>query len=256
MYWVIQKYLSNGDSQKFIKALDSLGIAYEELPDHRTLATLPGRFRENQTMFYGNTYLTSLVASKSIWKPGVITNSNFNLKVWSEAWKDRCLNNLKNSKVMLVSEAEDLPDSQDLVFTRPCQDNKSFSGAVMSVSGVKGFAVVARYSDPSLLSEEIILAPISDITEEWRLFIVDNKISTGSSYQRDGESYQTSELPSSVRDLAEDAIKSWTPANVFTLDVGLVKNEPYIIECGCFNHAGIYAADIKKLIKDVNYLYD
>ena len=55
-----------------------------------------------------------------------------------------------------------------------------------------------------------------------------------------------------VLEVVKDAISRWQPARAFVLDTYISGDEIGIVEIGCICHAGIYNADLMKLVVALN----
>jgi hypothetical protein len=98
----------------------------------------------------------------------------------------------------------------------------------------------------------LVAEPVG-ISHEWRLFIVEGEVISGSRYRSDGKLVVAPGLPLGVIRFAENRIKDYVPSKVFVMDIGL-SVDYYVIEIGCFNSAGFYAADIDKVVDAVSEL--
>jgi hypothetical protein len=92
------------------------------------------------------------------------------------------------------------------------------------------------------------------LEKEWRVFVVDGKVVSGSHYRSYLRLDQKPDLPTKVIEFVEDACKVWVPAKVFVMDVGESYKNLFIIECNCFNSSGFYKSDIEKIVISVSEL--
>ena len=90
------------------------------------------------------------------------------------------------------------------------------------------------------------------IAHEWRLFIVNGRVSSGSHYRRYHKLKEDPYIPPEVIKFAEARCWEYMPTEVFVMDIGESAGNLYIIEIGCFNSAGFYASDVEKIIKDIS----
>lgn len=247
--WAVQKYLSDSDAEKMIVACKANGNPVIEIEDLKKIVDVPSNV---PTMFYGSLGLTIPAKLSGKWTPGVVIDENFDFEVWSEKWGANCLNCGTVFTIEKFCEYQHYPE--DNKFIRPCLDNKLFTGAVMSYNEFCEWAFAFSIIAPEALQARIVVSDIKKVTEEWRIFMVDGKVSTGSLYQRDNVAKQ--EPPTQeVIDYAEGVSKVWSPAPVFTLDIGRSDGCLYVIETGSFNSAGLYSSDAEKLVKDINNFY-
>ncbi|WP_235110430.1 MULTISPECIES: ATP-grasp domain-containing protein [Acaryochloris] len=132
-------------------------------------------------------------------------------------------------------------------FIKPPDDLKAFTGCV------------ARYEDirhmhqklldaPHHQSENVVVGQWYEVDAEWRLFVVNGEVVTGSMYRPTAEAF----LPQELVDFAAQCIARWTPADVFVLDIGRVDRQWRIIECNCFNWSRFYLSDVTRLVDRVS----
>ena len=94
----------------------------------------------------------------------------------------------------------------------------------------------------------IQVASEKNVYREFRFWVYNGKIISGSQY-RIGKSVVHSELvDEEAFKFCEKMIEIFQLAKGFIMDIGLTDNGPKIIECGCFNCAGFYKADIQKIL--------
>ena len=85
-----------------------------------------------------------------------------------------------------------------------------------------------------------------NIAKEWRFFVADGKVITGSLYKKGIE-------PCVEGDAIEFAGKVaglYSPDRVWSLDVCMTESgNYYVLEIGCMSCSGIYACDTDKLVE-------
>jgi hypothetical protein len=137
----------------------------------------------------------------------------------------------------------------ELVFLKPNDDLKRFTGQVLRFSEcVTLFQALRGAARPVEPTSEVVLGEPREIDGEWRLFVVDGEVVTGSMYRPSGDS----RLPRELIDFAEKAASRWAPASVFVLDVARVDGAWKIVECNCFNGSRFYSADVERLVRTVS----
>lgn len=263
--WAVQKYLSDADAIKMIDAVKASGSNIVEVEDLKNIASISDR---QSTIFYGSLGLTIPAKLLGKWSPGVVINDNFDYEVWHKHWGSNCLN---NGAVFTIEKfCEHQWFAEESHFIRPCLDNKLFTGSVMTYQEFCDWAFAFSIIAPEALQARIVVSKPKKVTEEWRVFMVDGEVSTGSLYQRDNVAKQEP-LPQDVIEYAKDVARLWSPAKIFTLDIGRSggyqeydeSGEPYtdpvglkVIETGSFNSAGLYGSDATKLVRDINEFYN
>jgi hypothetical protein len=204
-------------------------------------------------IIYGATGFVTRVHEARRWTPGVFFDSwRFTVPVWQAAWGPRCLND--GADITTISEFSQrrLPDDREF-FIRPVRDLKEFVGSVVRFGNFTTWFQRISHGEYTVTADcPIVVADPVNIDIEWRLFMVDGKVSSGSRYRLRGYLFPNSEVPSEVVEFAEGTAAIWSPAPVFVLDVGRSAGRLFVVECGCFNSAGFYASDIPKIVEDVS----
>ena len=246
--WAIQTHLSDAVTLKMVEACKANGNPVIEVEDLQKISDVPS---DVPTVFYGSLGLTLPAYQLKKWYPGVILNKLFDMEVWTKRWGENCLNH--DASFHTVEEYYNGPATDCNFFIRPTLDDKRFTGAVMSFQDFADWAFSLSMIAPEAMKSKIAVCAPKVVTEEWRVFVVDGKVSTGSQYQKNGKSLQLPLSPD-VIEYTTRLATLWSPAHIFTLDIGRHKDCLYVIEAGCFNSAGIYGSDSEKLVRDINVL--
>lgn len=204
------------------------------------------------TIFYGATRWIDNIYKQNIWKPGVFFNPKSIYSLWSQKYGEHSLNYGARQTTLAELSKENHPQDE-LMFIRPVSDQKEFAGDVMKFRHIKQWSnKLTRDSDIDLDTVPIITASPVGIAHEWRLFIVDGKVSSGSHYRTYHKFQTSSDVPKEVIEFAEERTKEYSPAPVFVMDIGKSGDALYVIEIGCFNSAGFYDSDVEKIVYDVS----
>jgi hypothetical protein len=246
--WILQSNLWKEEKyDTIISLVDRYEIPYTVLDlipfsDH---LDLPCKAEEVQ-MVFGSIRFAELVRSQ-----GVAThfNDNFNWLVWSDVFKEDCLN--WPSKITKISDFE-LPLDYD-IFVRPVLDDKSFTGTVLR-AGDTFSSVQFATSKPK---EDILIqvAPTRKIFQEYRFFVINGKVITGSIY-RSGGSVVYRNLENNYGNIeptefAQMMVDKWCPSKMFVIDIASIENGYKIIEFGSIHNCGFYDCDLSKLIQKI-----
>jgi len=143
---------------------------------------------------------------------------------------------------------------EDLFFVRPDADDKSFNGEVWEFSKIKNWHQNFIKYDNANLDEntKILVGDAWNIEKEWRNYIVNGKVASSSLYRKNFRLNKSKEnIPQDMIQFAEDRCKEYAPHDIFAMDIALCGGEYFIIELGCLNSVGFYAADIPKIVKEV-----
>ena len=190
----------------------------------------------------------SKVAQKRNWVPGSFINENFDFEVWRQHYGEHLLN--YDSQVCRFA---DLPKVSGEFFMRPCEDSKAFAGFVTTWDYYDMWrADVLRVNDDMQTlngSTMITFASVKNILREYRFFVVDGKIVTGSLYKLGDRVTYMSDIDPDVLAYAQSRVDQWQPARAFVIDIALLEGgEKKVIEINNFNSAGFYASDVSKIV--------
>ena len=211
------------------------------------------------TIFYGATNWINVIYKSGIWTPGTFFNPDSILTHWIEKYKEHSLN--YTCLITTLNQLKTLEDGFDLesalwengmAFIRPVSDQKEFAGQVISLNELDNWSSKVMIDVPNFGSVPIIISKPVGISHEWRLFVVDGEISSGSHYRSYHELKIDKEVPQDIIDFAKERIKEYAPMPIFVMDIGKSGENLYVIEIGCFNSAGFYAADVEKIVYDVS----
>lgn len=193
------------------------------------------------------------VAAKRGWAPGVFTNSNFHYREWRKQFSEYLLNDDST-----ICRFEDVKwyDDWGSFFIRPCLDDKSFSGTVMAWQDFKAWkykVLELKESYTTLDADtEVCYGNMKEIHQEFRFFVVDGKVITGSRYKLGRRVVATEEVPPVFLDFAQSMVNLWQPHRAFAIDIADTPNGPKVIEIGCLNSCGFYATNVQKLVLALN----
>jgi hypothetical protein len=238
------------DIENACKVLGYEFIPVEVVPFSKEV---PDIDNDKPTLFYGATKWINNIYLNNRWRPGVYFNPESTCPVWFDKYKEAVLNygaeitTLENLSIRSY-------DSSRLLFIRPIKDLKEFNGDVWEFGNLKRWSrgIATDLSTKDLAQIPIVVAEPCGIAQEWRTFIVGGKVSSASLYRRYHNLFIDKDVPNEVIEFAEAQAKIYSPSEVFVMDVGESAGKLYIIEIGCFNSAGFYAADVQKIIKDVS----
>lgn len=252
--WVIQKNLTNQDDlQALVRSCEEIGVDFVEVEIMPFIDQLPAINQSKHTIFYGSTTLGELVKNNESLKAGFFFNeAAFSIENYITKWGEHMLNFGASITTVRQLVNEDY-ESDKLLFVRPDNDSKSFSGEVIKFFEVKAWYNKLIFSDSLVLTidTKIIVSEPYHLKYEWRLWIVNKKVIASSKYREEFRLKKERGCPGSVVKFAEDRCLEYTPHDIFVMDVCQTGDEFYIIECGCMNSAGFYASDIGAIVKSV-----
>ncbi len=137
-------------------------------------------------------------------------------------------------------------------FVKPTSDGKAFVAKIlMPGENIEDLILSSRHN-PSIWNETILIAPVKKVLKEWRFFVLNGEVITGSQYL-ENHILKVKELDQSVDDVkaiqvAKEYAKLYSPSNIFTMDICLEENQNWsIVEYNCFNCSGLYKSNLLNL---------
>ncbi|MES2042005.1 MAG: ATP-grasp domain-containing protein [Pseudomonadota bacterium] len=250
MHWVIQRSIFKpGNYDLLVEALDILNVG------HTSVAIKPGTYDiEPDVSLTGKVYICGAVKLAKIandrgWVPGSFLNENFNFDIWLQYLGTELLNHaVSKGKLADIDSAR-----HKQFFIRPLEDNKAFDGTVIDNEMLTDWR-----SDPAksnLLQLDVMVSPVKDIYREYRLFVVNGKVVTGSLYKMAGRPHLSAELDDEVLTYAQTIIRKWVPAQAFVMDVCLSEDGLKVIEFNNINSSGFYASDVLKYVDAIQQAF-
>jgi len=256
LQWVCQTNLGADKIHLVIQeACKASGLRYlfiERIPFSKKLPKVP---TDVPTIFYGSTRFVNLVLTSGKWQPAAFFNpETFISTVWGPAYGEHWLN--FGSKVTTLAELVWEPyDSDRLFFIRPVRDLKEFTGGIWSFDQIKRWTtglLKTDLGDEQLSGIPIVVADPWNISREWRLFMIDGRVSSASQYKKNGILNEDPDVPEEVIIFGEQMAALFSPHRIFVLDICESAGNLFVLEIGCVNSAGFYAADVKKVVTDIS----
>jgi hypothetical protein len=246
--WLVQRPPPADDSPTFallLRACNELHLPLEALDlvpgQPPSLPSLDGPI-----IIHGRKTLLDAALRDPVYRRAVFNDTeNFHPSAYLRGWGPRMLNAQQQS----MTWAEALHASQKApVFVRPDDDNKLFTGAVFSASGLRQLFEKIEQHNGIHTESPVVVAPVREIDAEARLFIVSKEVIGGSFYRPDA----APRLPSELISFAELAVEAWQPHEVFVLDVARADGAYWVIEANGFNGSRFYGADVANIVKRVS----
>jgi hypothetical protein len=169
----------------------------------------------------------------------------FHPSVYLRGWGARTL----NAQQQLITWGDALRAAEKApVFVRPDDDNKLFTGAVFSASGLRELFEKIEQHNRQHIESPVVVAPVREIDAEARLFVTSKEVIGGSFYRPNADP----RLPSDLISFAKDTVALWQPHDVFVLDVARADSAYWVIEANGFSGSRFYGADVANIVKQVS----
>lgn len=273
MLWIVQNNLQCEPAYKdFIGALERLKLDYLIVkPVPFTDKLLPANFDSSyqdvdttpepeidasRKIIISGSITLSKMARRRGWSPGTLYNSNFEWKYWKKGYGYTSLLN-GDARTGLLGDIV-LPNSE-YFFIRPVHDDKKFTGKLICRHEFEEWQRRISFGNPEFEYVPVLIASPKKILAEYRFFVVNKKIVTGSLYKRGRNVVYDRKIdPATIR-WTEEVITWWQPADAYVIDVALVDESwgsvHRIIEINNICSAGFYAADVQKIIMALEEYY-
>lgn len=254
MHWIIQNRMRDEAGVRVLaESLPRWGIphSFHDLGDDWKL--VPEANPVGNVIVIG-AYAIRHEAKRKGWVPGVFDLEHLDHRHFIDNWGDAMLN-----ARAAVWRFADVPRSSlpDRFFCRPAQDNKFWkAGPVARDEFLEWHTQVTKLWDdpqahPSIQPDtRTVIGPLKEIAQEHRFWIVDGRAVTNSLYKRgDRILYEDHSDPEVVAFAEKMAAHPWQPQRAYVLDVSVgPSRELHVIEANNLGSAGLYAADVQKLV--------
>jgi hypothetical protein len=254
--WVIQNNLgSHTDIQSLEAACNRLGypsLSVKVTPFSDEVPDVPS---DRPVLFYGSARFIQNVQRLGRWIPGAFWEERlFRFSTLLQNYGSHMLNASAQISTMAEFAAQTMNETREF-FIRPDRDLKEFAGGIFTFAEFRDWADRLRPGGFEIdLSMPIVAADPLVIDEEWRLFVADQRVVTGSLYRQSGELCVSRALPDNVMQFGNLIARLWSPAPLFALDVARVKEGLRVIEANGFNSSGFYASDVERIVTEASRL--
>lgn len=151
----------------------------------------------------------------------------------------------EDAKILSMSDLKGKVFDQEM-FLKPNSAYKEFLGkTTLPNESFEDFLVRNKYCGKEV---EVMLAPSYSIHSEYRFFVYDDNVATGSSYIVNGKYDVNYQVPEIVLNEAKRIAKLYQPTKCFTLDLCLLNNgDVKIVEYNHFSASGVYSCEMDKV---------
>jgi hypothetical protein len=182
---------------------------------------------------------------------------NYNLNTASYEVFTSNRNDMLNNNVYNIKDAIEFLSIQQkgkLWFCKPAEKAKIFTGSVEASEEWVEFLQdkVECKSSGSYkleLDTKLVLDTPKVIYSEYRWFIVDKKIISGSMYKKNGQLFSEEILDRDMTKEAQEFANKWLPNDNCVMDLALTKEGLKVVEFNCINSSGFYKCSKYKVFK-------
>lgn len=253
-FWLLQTGIDENDRMDLEKAIKDENTEFKNVrirPFTDNVIGLPHGYKEMPVTLYGSVNFARWGKKKGL--RGVWWNDNFNFEVQRNVFGEHMLN--FDSEIHPFGH---IPKYDGERFIRPVDDGKAFTGEIIWYDKLFAWQDRLEYFNgnqvfPTTLCQ---VSPIKSIFREYRFFVVNGKVVTGSQYNEDNKLIRRvlEAQDDVVVEFTQKMINIWAPDIVSVIDIAIL-NDSYdmkIIEFNNANASGFYKADKQKYIRAVN----
>lgn len=263
LVWVVDGQFKDDGYIKFIELLGRYGL------DHRVVRVVPfvgemmpdPDIEDGKNIICFGAYSMRHIAKRRGWYPGVIDLESKAREIYYNNWSKYVLNvdfvECRFESIgYIVGEM-----GWDEWFMRPVADTKCFAGQLCTMEEYEPwrYGVVELGEDDGTNlrgSTMCLISEPKDIMKEWRIFVIGDKIVTGSQYRVGGRVQYDKLVDDDVYEFVNKLIGLECGfAEAYVIDIARVESGLKVIEVNTINSSGFYHADVGKLIMDIEDFY-
>lgn len=266
MKWLVQEFLNNGSNiERIKKALDFFFVDYllikldsednlivldkeSKLPFDNSDQILNDFILNEDIMVYGSKSFCNIALEMGL-TPGSFMNKNFEFEVFREYLGDELLNSSFE-----IGELLNLTPVYDEFFIRPTGNTKLFTGMTVTRDEFLLWQDRERVEDSSYIGESLMISPVKEILVEYRFFIVNQEIVTGSSYKVGNSIDIYHPFSDELLSYTERMVDLFSLSVAYVIDIALTSEGFKVIEYNNFNSSGLYGCDEFEIVKAINNL--
>jgi hypothetical protein len=200
------------------------------------------------TLTFGSQRLSRLATERGL-RPAAFDSDNYDYENWSKGFG---LENILNGDTQIV-KLKDAIVTSERIFVRPLKDDKSFNGMAMDRETFEEWREgICTFEEPALnLNGEtyITLASVKKIHAEYRFFVINKEVVTGSQYRLGRTVIYNDTVPEAIRDFAMDMADKWQPHKCFVIDIADTPNGPKVVEINSFGVSGFYHCNMFSVVE-------
>jgi hypothetical protein len=248
MFWVLQKSLFNEPAfAGLLRQLERQGEPYAVVDIKQGKMIPEPDVPEGPVMALGAIAMGKIAQERG-WIPGRF-DENLDCQTWKQHYGSMMFND-----DMTIEELDRVAPRAGKFFARPAVDSKSFTGCVVDWEGFEALRDRQRSMGTFGMRgvDLVACASVKKIFAEYRFFVVDGDVITGSLYKRGNSVYYSDQVEAGAWEAARAAVALWTPNRAFALDVAQGADGFKVLEINAINSAGFYALDMGKFVAAIS----
>lgn len=199
----------------------------------------------SKVLFFGSVQFIRRLSTTSFCDQIFYTDEKFDSKTWTDNLSSKMLN--EEFLEMTAKECfNHIKRTNQAWHIRPKFESKSFNGDVY------GFEKWTSIFESRALHEDLLctVSPLKDVQQEWRVWIVDNKIVQISQYKKGSQLYLENCTDAEIWQQASRLSSEWLPFSTVVMDMAQLQTKEFkIIEFNPIHSSGWYAAFVGKVVE-------
>jgi hypothetical protein len=170
----------------------------------------------------------------------------YDVKTFDQAYYSNLKLPLLNNNAQYLALEDNLDTVFDVdKFIKPSRDLKAFNAGIIPTGKSIGEFVLNQKRQRFFMEEQVVIADTVEINDEYRFFVINDEVVTGSAYRQNGAVKEGMHVPDRIYAYARRYAQLYRPATVFTMDLATLTNgDVRIVEYNCFNCSGVYLCDL------------
>ncbi|MEC1158728.1 ATP-grasp domain-containing protein [Cytobacillus horneckiae] len=266
MKWLVQEFLNNSSNIiRILNALEKCSVDYllvrvnqdnslsvidkeNKIPLDNSEEAIQEFILNEQIMVYGSKAFAKIAQDMEL-EPGSFMNDKFEFEVFQRELGNELLNN-----EIIYGELSTLYPIGEEFFIRPTGNTKLFTGMTVTKEDFLDWQERENREDSPYIGQSLMIAPIQRIKAEYRFFVVNQKIITGSSYKV-GDKINSSCKPSvEIEEYVKQIVDRFPLAKAFVIDIAETEKGLKVVEYNNINTTGLYGCDEIAFVRAINEL--
>ncbi|MFV1457560.1 ATP-grasp domain-containing protein, partial [Bacillus mycoides] len=156
----------------------------------------------------------------------------------------------------VCGELQELTPIADEFFIRPTGNTKLFTGKVVTKEEFLEWQVRENYENSPYKGQRLMISPVRELLAEYRFFVVNQRVITGSSYQVNGKSDVTKPITESLLNYVNGRVFEFWVADSYVIDVAETPDGFKVVEYNNTNTSGLYGCDAVAIVTAINKIQE
>lgn len=266
MKWLVQEFLNNSSNVvRIADALEKCSIDYllvrvnrdnslsvidkeQKTPLDNSEEVIQSFILNERVMIYGSKTFATIAENMKL-EPGSFMTEQFEFEIFQRELGNELLNNQ-----FMIGELSTLNPIAEEFFIRPTGNTKLFTGMSITKKDFLEWQKREDKEDSLYIGQTLMVAPLQSIKAEYRFFVVNQKVITGSSYKVDGKVDISCKPSFEVIRYTEKMVDKFPLAKAFVIDIAETEKGLKVIEYNNINTSGLYGCDELAFVRAINIL--